>query len=76
MYLFTKIYHKLFLIRYDKDDAIPYYKVSDFPLLKEEKHTFTNSLGIEIHYFIYQKKVTRNKTLLFLPGMGPGHIVH
>lgn len=76
MSIIKRTYHKLFLIRFDPDPAIPYYKASDFKGLKEEEHTFTNSLGVEIHYFIYQKEVTKNKTLLFLPGMGPGHIAY
>ena len=67
-------YIKDFVCRYDKQVGVPYYSVSDFANLKEEKYTFNNSKGIEIHYFFYYyDNYQEDKVILFLPGIGPGH---
>ena len=77
MGLISSFYKKAFLIRYDKDEAIPYYSVEDFPEMKVEKNTFVNSKGVEIHYFFYYySEPKRNIVALFCPGMGPGHTAY
>ena len=74
MGLISHFYKKAFLIRYDKDPAIPYYCVDDFPGMNVEKNTFTNSNGETIHYFFYYYNSPKsNIVALFCPGMGPGH---
>ena len=71
----TKRYLKDFVCRYDKVVGIPYYKVTDFNGLKEEAYSFTNSKGTTIHYFYYYyENYKKDKIILFLPGIGPGHI--
>ena len=74
MSYFINLYKKLFLVRYDFDEAIPYYQASDFKGLKEKEETFINSSNAEIHYFTYfYSPLKHHKVVLFLPGMGPGH---
>ena len=74
MGLITNQYKKNLVRRYNKEVGIPYYSFSDFKDLKQEAKTFTNSKGIEIHYFFYYyDNYKQDKILLFLPGMGPGH---
>lgn len=74
MSYFINLYKKLFLVRYDFDEAIPYYQASDFKGLKEKEETFINSSNAEIHYFTYfYSPVKHHKVVIFLPGMGPGH---
>lgn len=71
----TKRYLKDFVCRYDKVVGIPYHQVSDFKGLKEEVYSFINSKGIEINYFYYYfDNYQEDKILLFLPGIGPGHV--
>lgn len=77
MGLISHFYKKSFLVRYDKDPAIPYYSVEDFPGMHVEKNTFTNSKGETIHYFFYYYKSQKpNIVALFCPGMGPGHTAY
>ena len=77
MGLISYFYKKSFLIRYDKDPAIPYYCVEDFPGMMVERNTFTNSKGETIHYFFYYYKNQKpNIVALFCPGMGPGHTAY
>ena len=77
MGLIKKYYTKLFLHRYDKDEAIPYYDVSDFYNLHKEDYSFVNTKGIEIKYFYYYyENYVDNKVILFCPGMGPGHTAY
>ena len=72
-----KLYKDNFLIRFDKDPAIPYYSYQDFPNLHYEENSFTNSLGIKIYYFVYSYDgYDKNKTILFCPGIGPGHTAY
>ena len=60
--------------RFNKEVGIPYYSFSDFKGLKQETKTFINSFGIEIHYFFYYyDNYKQDKTILFCPGIGPGH---
>ena len=69
-----KIYKDNFLIRFDKDEAIPYYSYKDFPNLSYEENSFTNSLRINIKYFFYSyDNFIKDKIILFCPGIGPGH---
>lgn len=60
--------------RFNKEVGIPYYSFSDFKDLKQEAKTYINSKGIEIHYFFYYyDNYKQDKTILFCPGIGPGH---
>ena len=43
MCVITNTYKKMFLQRYDKDPAIPYYSASDFPGLECEEGSFRNT---------------------------------
>ena len=77
MGIISYFYKKSFLIRYDKDPAIPYFSVEDFLGMQIEKNIFTNSKGEEIHYFFYYYKDPKpNIVALFCPGMGPGHTAY
>ena len=72
-----KLYKDNFLIRFDKDPAIPYYSYQDFPNLHYEENSFANSLGIKVCYFTYSYDgYDKNKTILFCPGIGPGHTAY
>ena len=74
MSIFSKVYIKKFVCRYDKEVGVPYYTYEDFKGLHQEEYSFNNSKGIEIHYFFYYyDNYKQDKILLFLPGMGPGH---
>ena len=65
------------ILRYDKDEAIPYFSYKDFNGLKCEKHKFKNTRGNEIAYFYYNyEKYNKDKIVLFLHGMGPGHTAY
>ena len=77
MGIITKLYKKNFLIRYDKDEAVPYYSFTDFPELVCEESEFRNSADVLIRYFIYYYQGFRtDKSILFCPGMGPGHTAY
>ncbi|MBQ3792600.1 MAG: alpha/beta hydrolase [Clostridia bacterium] len=77
MGIVTSIYRKNFLIRYDKDEAVPYYRCEDFPGLFLEADSFKNSSGVTIRYYIYHYESYDPRTLiLFCPGMGPGHTAY
>lgn len=70
-------YKKNFLIRFDKDEAIPYYCADDFSGLFLERGSFENSAGVAIQYFIYHyAEYDESKLILFCPGMGPGHTAY
>jgi len=77
MGLIADMYQKNFLLRYDKDEAIPYYSAADFAGLACEAGTFDNSAGVQICYFTYRYAgYDENKLVLFCPGMGPGHTAY
>lgn len=77
MGLITNQYKKNLVRRYNKEVGIPYYSFSDFKDLKQEAKTFTNSKGIEIHYFFYYfDNYKKDKIILFCPGIGPGHTAY
>ena len=77
MSFITKTYQNSFLQRYDKDEAIPYSCVSDFPGFICEQDSFKNSADILIRYFTYHyEKYNKNKLILFCPGIGPGHTAY
>ena len=77
MGIISKLYIKHFVCRYDKEVGVPYYSYSDFAGLKQEAFSFTNSQGIDIHYFFYHyDKYDKNKVVLFCPGIGPGHTAY
>ena len=70
-------YKKNFLIRFDKDEAVPYYCAEDFPKLSCEQNSFKNSDGVNIEYFTYHyAEYDKTKLVLFCPGMGPGHTAY
>ena len=70
----SRKYIKHFVCRYDKEVGIPYYVGSDFKGLQQEPFVFTNSRGVDIHCFSYfYDGFQKDKVLLFLPGIGPGH---
>ena len=48
----TEQYENIFLQRFDKDVAIPYYSASDFEGLICEENSFQNKDNITIQYFI------------------------
>ena len=77
MGIISKQYIKNLVGRYDKQVGIPYYSYTDFKGLKQELFVFTNSKGIEIHYFYYYRdNFRKDKTILFCPGIGPGHTAY
>ena len=66
----TRMYRKSFLIRYDKDEAIPYYSASDFAGLISDTGSFNNSSGVPIRYFTYNYAgYASDRLILFCPGM-------
>ena len=77
MGIISYFYKKSFLIRYDKDPAIPYFSVGDFAGMQVEKNVFINSKGEEIHYFFYYYKDPKpNIVAIFCPPtfMAPSRI--
>ena len=77
MGLVSYLYKKQFVCRYDKEVGFPYYSYSDFKGLNQEEYTFTNSKGIEIHYFyFYYDNFKDDKIVLFLHGLAPGHAAY
>lgn len=77
MGLIAYLYKKKFVHRYDKEVGIPYYSYLDFVSLKQDKSTFINSRGVSIHYFFYYYEGYKKKTtILFCPGIGPGHTAY
>lgn len=77
MCIITNLYRKNFLIRYDKDDGIPYFSAADFAGLRVEQGTFRNATGDALQYFFYHYDgYDGDKLLLFCPGLGPGHTAY
>ena len=77
MNFIVNLYRKNFIQRFDKDDGIPYYSKEDFVGLNCLENTFNNSLGIEVHYFFYNyENYKKDKLVIFLPGIGPGHTAY
>ena len=77
MGIIVNLYKKNFLIRYDKDPAIPYFSVDDFINLQHEEGSFVNSKGIKICYFVYYyKNFSKQGNILFCHGLGPGHTAY
>lgn len=73
----AKQYIKNFVGRYDKEVGVPYYSVNDFKGFKREDYVFTNSKGIDIHYFYYYyPKYREDKIILFCHGLGAGHAAY
>ena len=72
----VNLYKKNFLIRFDKDPAIPYLSYKDYDGLNYKENHFTNSIGVRIYYFEYSYKVIKKKTVVFCPGIGPGHTAY
>lgn len=71
------MYQKNFLRRFDKDIAIPYYSPADFPGLRCEEGSFSNSSNVLIRSYIYSPaKYDSSALLLFCPGIGPGHTAY
>ena len=77
MGIIARRYIKDLVHRYDKEIGVPYYSVSDYKDLKQESFSFTNSKGIEIHYFFYYyDNYKKDRLVLFCPGIGPGHVAY
>ena len=77
MGLISYFYKKKLVCRYDKQVAIPYYSHQDFKGLNQERYIFTNSKGIELHYFYYYyPNYKKDKIVLFCHGIGPGHTAY
>ena len=75
--VFTHIYKKNFLKRFDKDGAIPYYTAADFDGLNVFCGEFENSLCVKIKYFFYSYVGYKSeKLIVFCPGMGAGHAAY
>ena len=74
MGIIVSMYRKNFLQRYDRDEAIPYYCCGDFPGLACESGSFVNREGVSVRYYTYcYDRYDKSRTILFCPGMGPGH---
>ena len=77
MGIISKQYIKQLVGRYDKEVGVPYYSHLDFEGLHQEANCFTNSKGIEIHYFYYYyDNYKEDKIVLFCHGIGPGHTAY
>lgn len=77
MSITVNIYKKNFLQRYDKDEAIPYFSGADFPGLACGDGAFRNAAGVSVRYFTYcYDGYDQSRTILFCPGMGPGHTAY
>ena len=77
MGLIASLYKKKFVCRYDKEVGIPYYSHLDFNGLKQKAYSFNNSKGIKISYFYYYyDNFNKDKIILFLHGLGPGHTAY
>ena len=77
MGLIVNLYKKNFLQRFDKDEAIPYYSAADFPGLSCECGSFRNIYHIPVCYCLYSYEgYNRSRTILFCPGIGPGHTAY
>lgn len=77
MSIISNLYQKNFLMRYDKDGAIPYLCASDFPDLVCLEDVFVNEAHVRIRYFNYfYEGYDGTKLLLFCHGLGPGHTAY
>ena len=77
MGIVSYFYKKSLVCRYDKEVGIPYYSYNDFKGFKQDAFTFTNSRGIEIHYFYYYyDNYKDDKLILFCHGLCPGHTAY
>ena len=77
MCIISALYKKNFLVRYDKDEAIPYASCADYERLICDQGSFRNSNDVSIHYFsYYYDGYKQDKLLLFCPGLGPGHTAY
>ena len=77
MGLILEAYKNNLLKRFDKDEAIPYYSHNDFGGLCYEENSFLNSINISISYFYYYRDgFIKDKLVIFLPGIGPGHTAY
>ena len=71
------MYKDNFLLRYDKDGAIPYYSAEDFPGLVCTRGAFQNSANETINFFYYNyPDYDQSKLILFCHGIGPGHTAY
>ena len=77
MGIVSYFYKKSLVCRYDKEVGFPYYSYNDFKGFKQDAFTFTNSKGIEIHYFYYYyDNYKDDKLILFCHGLCPGHTAY
>ena len=64
----------LFHDQTNDDGIIPYLSPLDFNGLLAEEHRFSNSSDKNVFYFFYSYEGCRkDKLIVFLPGVGPGH---
>ena len=80
MGLFSLIYRKNFVHRYDDDHIIKYFSYKDFPGLEERPVSFRTPQGLTIrgHIYSYPDKVASDKghpkeLVVFCHGLGGGH---
>ncbi len=77
MGIFVSEYKKKMICRYDKDGIIPYLCAADFSGLNVREGSFASKRGEKVAYFEYFYKDDENaKTVLFCPGLGPGHTAY
>lgn len=77
MGFFLNIYLSNFITRFDKNGITPFLSHLDFEGLYCENSFFTNSKGNKIAYFFYQyNNASKDKVILFLHGIGPGHTAY
>ena len=77
MGIISNIYVKSLLGRYNKEVGIPYFSYTDFLGLKREEYVFKNSKSLGIsYYFYYYDNYKKDKLILFLHGLGPGHTAY
>ena len=77
MGLIINKYKQNLVRRYEKEPGIPYYSFKNFENFRQEAKVFTNSRGVEVHYFFYYyDSYKKDKVILFCPGIGPGHTAY
>ena len=70
-------YKNIFIKRFNKDKAIPYYSARNFKGLNCKEFTFKNNLDNTLYYFEYSyDNFNKEKVVFFLPGIGPGHTAY
>ena len=77
MGLIAQKYREQLLCRYDKDGFTPYLSASDYPGLRVDEGTFTNTAGVAVAYFRYRyENYDPAKLVIFCHGLGAGHTAY